>query len=80
MLEKGTLSIGADADITILDPTRCRAIMGIALGKIIMINGITIGKEGTIITTEKGLKKVKETGLTTNIIDLHECGLYRKIN
>jgi hypothetical protein len=76
MQNKGSLGEGADADITVLDLEKGRSTMGIALGKIIMINGVVIGKGGTIITTEKGKTAVKNSGLPYNIIDLENCGLY----
>ncbi|MDQ1279690.1 MAG: Amidohydrolase [Thermoproteota archaeon] len=76
LLRKGSMGIGMDADITVLDLERCRAVMGIARGKVIMVDGVVVGRGGTVITTEEGVKTVKATGLPYDIIDTRECGLY----
>lgn len=76
MLEKGGLSVGMDADVTVLDLERGRAVMGIALGTVIMVDGVVVGRGGTILTTEKGVKTVKAFGLPYDVIDLNQCGLY----
>lgn len=76
MLKKGSLGVGMDADITVLDLERCCAVMGVALGKVIMVNSVVVGRGGTIITTAKGIKNVKATGLPYDVIDLNESGLY----
>ena len=46
LIHKGHLSVGADADISVLDPVKGRAYMGIAAGKIIMIDGTVVGRGG----------------------------------
>ena len=76
MLEKGSLGVGIDADVTGLDLERGKAVMGIALGKVIMADGIVVGTGGTIITTEKGVGAVKASGLPFWTVDLTKCGLY----
>ena len=70
---KGALSPGADADVTVLDPQKGKACLGISGGKIIMIEGRVVGTGGTIITTEKGLAKVKEWGLPYQVMDPSEA-------
>lgn len=76
MLDKGSLGIGVDADVTVLDIERGKAVMGIALGKVIMVDNVITGTGGTIITTEKGVRTVQATGLPYDVVDLNECGLY----
>lgn len=66
---KGRLSPGADSDITVLDPDRGRAYMGIAGGRIIMIDGIVIGDGGTVITTPEGEECVRGNGVDCTVID-----------
>jgi hypothetical protein len=77
MLNKGHLGVGADADITVLDLSAGEAVMGIALGRVIMVNGVVVGVGGTVVTTEFGAKTVDRSGLPSQIIDLADCGLYR---
>jgi len=66
---KGHLSPGADADITVLNLEEGFATMGIASGNIIMINGIVIGNQGTIITTSEGKDNVAKRGVPYSIVD-----------
>lgn len=76
MTTKGHLGVGADADITVLDFERREAIMGIARGKVIMVHGLIVGNGGTILTTKKGINKVKATGLRHQLINLEESKFY----
>lgn len=78
MTSKGHVSEGADADITVLDLTRGEAAMGIAKGKIIMIDGIVIGEGGTIVTTRRGAGSVERTGLKYDLVDLEESRFFRR--
>jgi len=67
--KKGHFSPDDDADITVLDPIKGKAYMGIALGKIIMLDGVVIGDGGKIITTEKGEASVKKSGVDYMVVD-----------
>jgi len=78
MLSKGHLGEGADADITVLDLERGEAVMAIAKGKLIMINGVVVGEGGTIVTTKAGAKSVENAGLKTDIVDLEESTFFHK--
>jgi len=63
LIHKGHLSVGADADISVLDPVKGRAYMGIAAGKIIMIDGTVVGRRGAIISSSRGREAVERMGL-----------------
>ena len=76
MLSKGTLGVGMDADITVLDPINGRATMGIAQGHIIMIDNVLTGSEGHLLTTPQGEAAIKATGLPYSLLDLSNSGLY----
>ena len=76
MINKGHLGVGADADITVLDLSRGEAVMSLALGRLIMIEGIIVGRSGTVITTERGERRVKASGLQYELIDLEKGRLY----
>jgi len=75
-LNKGHLAVGADADITVLDPKRGIAVMGINKGKVIMIEGRVMGEKGRILTTERGEKKIEEANIDYEIFNLTDCLLY----
>ncbi|MEA2022587.1 MAG: amidohydrolase [Candidatus Caldatribacteriota bacterium] len=79
-LNKGHLTVGADADITVLDPEKCKAIMGINNGKVIMIEGMVIGEKGRILTTAQGERNVKESNIDYEIFDLNNCLFYKNNN
>jgi hypothetical protein len=66
---KGHLSPGADGDITVIDPEKSKAHMGISGGKIIMLDGVVLGSRGTIITSREGEARVKESGLDYVVVD-----------
>jgi hypothetical protein len=76
LIQKGSLEVGLDADITILDPIKGKACMGIALGKVIMVDSVVIGQGGTILTTKKGVEKIEGEGLPYSLINTDDCGLY----
>lgn len=76
MIQKGSLDVGLDADITVLDLVEGKACMGIAMGKVIMVNSVVIGQGGTIITTKRGAAKIEKEGLPYSLIDIEQSGLY----
>lgn len=76
MLSKGTLGVNMDADITVLDPVKGQATMGIAQGQIIMINKVITGHRGHLLTTTQGEPTIKKTGLPYSLLDLSKSGLY----
>ena len=51
---KGHLSVGADADITILDLQNERAYATLVEGNVIMLDGVLLGSGTTIICDERG--------------------------
>ena len=69
---KGTLSVGADADVTVLDVGRRKAVMGVSGGDVIMVDGIAVGKGGIILTTSRGSDAVNKSGNRSKIVDLSE--------
>lgn len=75
---KGSLSEGYDADVTVVHPVSGKAYLGVARGQVIMIDGIVIGKGGHLLTTEKGLKKAKEMGLSVDVAELDKSLFYTR--
>ena len=77
MLNKGHLSEGADADITVLDLKEGKAVMGINKGRVIMVEGIVIGEKGRILTTKQGKRNIREANVDYELIDLNNSLLYK---
>ena len=74
---KGHLSEGADADITIIDPKINKACMSIVAGKVIMINGKSISDNGTWLVLEEGKSTAEKSGVNFQVINLEKSKLYK---
>ncbi|HIJ56434.1 MAG TPA: amidohydrolase family protein [Deltaproteobacteria bacterium] len=66
---KGHLSIGADADITVLDFEKQRPVMAISNGRVIMYKGYVCGKGVRFITTPAGKASVEAAGVEPLVIN-----------
>lgn len=73
---KGHFSTGADADITVLDPATTRPVMSLVAGKLIMLDGRSIGSGGTLLVTQDGEQAARDSGLPYQVIDLAQSKLY----
>lgn len=80
MINKGHLGEGADADITVLDLEKGKAVMGINKGKIIMIEGLVLGEQGRLLITKEGEKEIKSRGIEYDLLDLKESLLFKSKN
>jgi hypothetical protein len=60
--EKGHLGVGAHADVTVLDLGAGRAVLAIAGGELIMVDGVPLGSGARFITTEQGASFLRERG------------------
>ncbi|MFN8526677.1 MAG: amidohydrolase [Chloroflexota bacterium] len=78
--DKGHLAVGADADVTAIDPERGRATLGIAGGRVIMANGAVVGSGTTWITTPAGAAAAKAAGLTPALIEPATWQRYRRVS
>ncbi|MFU0842339.1 MAG: Amidohydro-rel domain-containing protein [Burkholderia sp.] len=67
--DRGHLSDGAAADITVFDAERQKAIETIVGGRTVMKNGSVTGKGMTVITTEAGKAHVESLGYPTIITE-----------
>ena len=74
--EKGHFTPGADADITVLDPERGKAVMSFVAGSMIMHGGKSVGSGGTLIVTSEGEAAASDSGLPYRVVDLSESKLY----
>ena len=78
LTRKGSLAPGADADITVVDVDRQRAILGMANGQVIMHRGYACGRSSRIITTAAGAEAVRQGGLQPVVVDLEAGTFYRR--
>lgn len=74
---KGHLSVGTDADITIIDPIADKSYGTIVGGDVVMLNDFLIKKPGKLLSTIKGEEFLKGNSVNYEIIDL-EDGLFFK--
>jgi len=74
---KGHLSIGADADISILDLTSQKAVMSLSNGAVIMREGQVCGQGCRMITTPAGEASIRAKGLKTCVVDPEKTAFYR---
>lgn len=77
LFNKGHLGEGADADLVVADPDSQKALLTVAAGEKIMIDGLVTGKGGTIITTPRGEKSLNKQGVPCFVADL-EASLHYK--
>lgn len=61
---KGHLSVGADADISILDIEAEKAFATVVNGRVSMLNGNLVGSGTTFICDERGAGTLKRRGLS----------------
>jgi len=74
---KGCLSIGADADITIFNPDNAKVAIVLIGGRVGMVSGIIFNNPGRLIVTERGANKLKKQEIPLEVINL-EDSLYFK--
>ena len=78
LADKGHLGVGADADITVVDPARAKAVTTIVGGRVVMHRGVVCGHGSQIITTERGRRAIKRQGLPLTVIDIAQTGYFSK--
>jgi hypothetical protein len=70
LAQKGHLSLGADADITVVDLDTRRPVLTMVGGNVCMFKGYVSGVGGTILTTKIGFDEASQYGLPVNVIDV----------
>jgi len=76
---KGHLSSGADADITVLDYQKQKPVLCISNGKVIMYKGYVCGKGSRFITTPAGEASVRAAGFEPLVIDPEKSPFCRRL-
>ncbi len=76
LLNKGHFSLGADADITVMNLGNQQPVLSLVNGKPIMYNGFVCGKGSRIITTARGAGYIREKGLEPIVVDFNKSSFY----
>lgn len=74
---RGHFSQGAEADITVVDPSTGKACMSFVKGNLIMKDGKSVSQGGNWLILAEGEKIAKNLGIPYEIIDLSLSKLYR---
>ena len=80
LLNKGHFTEGADADVTVVNPSSGKASMSLVAGELIMLNRRAIGKGGTWLVLDEGKDSAAATGLPYEVINLENSKLYANWN
>lgn len=75
--QKGHLSPGADADVTVVDPGTGQPTMSLVAGQVNMLEGRVLGTGGTLLVTQEGEAAAKDSGLGYSVVDLTQSKLYQ---
>jgi len=70
LTNKGHLSVGADADITVFDPENAQVKIVVINGKVSMVSGIVFNRPGKLIVTDRQANKLKKQEIPLEIVDL----------
>ena len=74
--QKGHFSVGADADISVLNLEKQEPVMSLVEGKVIMYRGFVCGKGSQAITTKDGEAFVRSKGLKPVVVNLAQSAFY----
>ena len=74
---KGRLAPGADADITVIDMEKQKAVHAFSMGRPTLLNGEAVGSGGTLLTTEAGREAAASSGLGVLVADMEALFTYR---
>jgi hypothetical protein len=77
LVNKGHLSPGADADITIVNAETGAPTMSLVSGEVVMLEGRSISRGGTLLVTSEGEESARNAGLGYQVVDLAQSKLYQ---
>ena len=76
LINKGHLSPGADADITVVQKETGKPTLSLVSGNVVMVGGQSVGRGGTLLVTGHGEAAAKTSGLDYQVVDLSQSKLY----
>jgi len=76
--KKGHLSVGADADIVVVNKDTSNIEIVMIGGKICMSGGVLIERPGKILTTVRGVSALKKKDILYDVIDLKDSLYFSK--
>ena len=76
LVDKGHLSEGADADITVVDPDLGKASRSFVTGEPVLVDGDVVASDGTLLVTGDGEVSAAASGLLHEVVDLERSKLY----
>lgn len=74
---KGHLGVGADADVTVINPKTLNAEMSFIGGEIAMKNNVAVKRNGKILTTKLGTEYLKKMNVNFDVIDSGDSLFYK---
>lgn len=69
LFDRGSLTPGAAADITVFDLDKQRAVETIVSGETVMKGGVLMGKSARFVTTQRGAAALQAKGFETIVVD-----------
>ncbi len=76
-INKGHLSEGADADLTVVDPALGRATRSFVAGEPVLVDGGVVANGGTLLITSDGEASAADSGLPYEVVALERSKLYQ---
>ena len=67
--DKGHLSVGADADITVFDYLRQEPVASFVAGLPVLQKGNVVGQGASVICTERGANAIESRGMKATVVD-----------
>lgn len=76
LVNKGHLTPGADADITVFDPATRKVLLTVVGGNVVFAGNTLIGKGGTLFCLKEGGDAAKRRGIPFETLDIENSMLY----